>query len=63
MGSLRELMSRMGHTSTRAALVYLHDTDARQRDLATAVSELAREKLKPASNDHEATGSETGSGT
>ena len=43
--SLRELMSRMGHTSTRAALVYLHDTDDRQRSIATAVSDLAREKL------------------
>jgi integrase len=62
-GSLRELMSRMGHTSTRAALVYLHDTDARQRVLAAAVGELAREKLKPASNEQEATGPETGSGT
>jgi integrase len=43
--SLRELMARMGHASTRAALVYLHDTDDRQRIIATAVSDLAREKL------------------
>jgi hypothetical protein len=29
--SLRDLMARMGHADTRAALVYLHDTDDRQR--------------------------------
>jgi hypothetical protein len=39
---LRELMARMGHASTHAALVYLHDTDDRQRAIATAVSDLAR---------------------
>src|SRR5262245_45157199 len=33
--SLRELMARMGHASTRAALVYLHHTDDRQRAIAT----------------------------
>jgi integrase len=43
--SLRELMARMGHTSTQAALVYLHDTDDRQRIIAAAVSDLAQEKL------------------
>jgi integrase len=43
--SLRGLMARMGHASTRAALVYLHDTDDRQRIIATAVSDLAQEKL------------------
>jgi integrase len=39
--SLKELMARMGHASTRAALLYLHDTDDRQRAIATAVSDLA----------------------
>ena len=39
--SLRELMARMGHASTRAALVYLHDTDDRQRTIATVISDLA----------------------
>jgi hypothetical protein len=43
--SLRELMARMGHTSTRPALAYLHDTDDCQRIIAAAVSDLAREKL------------------
>jgi Phage integrase family len=43
--SLRELMPRMGHTSTRAALVYMHDTDERQRAIAGAVNDLARNEL------------------
>jgi hypothetical protein len=30
--SLRELMDRMGHSSARAALIYLHGSDARARD-------------------------------
>ena len=29
--NLRELMDRMGHSSTRAALIYLHSSNARQR--------------------------------
>jgi hypothetical protein len=32
--SLRELMDRMGHSSPRAALIYLHGSDARQRAIA-----------------------------
>ena len=35
--TLRELMERMGHASSRAALIYLHTTDDRQRTLAEAV--------------------------
>jgi hypothetical protein len=38
-------MARMGHASTRAALVYLHDTDDRQRAIATVISDLARSEL------------------
>jgi hypothetical protein len=38
-------MARMGHATTRAALVYLHDTDDRQRAIAAAVSDPARQKL------------------
>jgi integrase len=61
--SLRELMTRMGHSSTRAALVYLHDTDLRQHALATAVSELAQDQLGQGSSGHEGTAPETGTGT
>lgn len=45
LASLRELMARMGHASTRAALVYLHDTEDRQRAIAAAVSDLAAREL------------------
>lgn len=40
--SLRELMDRMGHNSTRAALIYLHGSDERQQAIADAVSKRAR---------------------
>jgi hypothetical protein len=35
----------MGHASTRAALVYLHDSEDRQRAIAAAVSDLAAREL------------------
>ena len=35
-------MDRMGHSSTRAALIYQHSSDERQRKLADAVGEAAR---------------------
>jgi integrase len=43
--NLRELMERMGHSSSRAALIYLHSTDDRQRTLAAAVADRARAEL------------------
>jgi integrase len=46
--NLRELMERMGHSSTRAALVYLHSTGERQRALADAVGKVARSALRQA---------------
>ena len=44
--SLRELMDRMGHSSARAALIYLHGSDARQRVIADGVSKLAERELR-----------------
>ena len=44
-----ELMERMGHASSRAALIYLHSTQERQRILADAISERTRKDLKAAS--------------
>ncbi len=44
--NLRELMARMGHSSTRAALIYLHSTDERQREIADALGDLAAVRLK-----------------
>jgi integrase len=43
---LRELMDRMGHSTARAAMVYLHATDERQRAIADALSELAEGNRK-----------------
>jgi integrase len=40
--SLRELMGRMGHSTTRAALIYQHRTAERDRLIAEAVSKLAQ---------------------
>jgi integrase len=36
--TLRELMDRMGHASSRAALIYLHSSPDRQRALADAIA-------------------------
>ena len=44
--NLRELMERMGHSSTRAAMIYLHSTSERQRALADTLSALIATKLK-----------------
>jgi hypothetical protein len=44
--NLRELMERMGHSTTRAALVYLHSTSERQRAIADAVDKAARATLR-----------------
>jgi integrase len=43
--TLRELMDRMGHSSSRAALIYLHSSDDRQRTLAEAVEQRALREL------------------
>ncbi|MDA0568063.1 site-specific integrase [Streptomonospora sp. S1-112] len=43
--SLRELMDRMGHSSTRAALIYMHARDNRARDIADALGKRAAEEL------------------
>src|SRR5262249_36755507 len=45
--NLRELMPRLGHSSTRAALTYLHSTDERQREIADALGDRAADELKP----------------
>jgi integrase len=43
--SLCELMDRMGHASTRAALIYLHGSDERQRKIASNLDALTRQGL------------------
>jgi integrase len=44
--SLRELMDRMGHSSPRAALIYLHGSDARQRAIADGLSKLVQGEFR-----------------
>ena len=46
--NMRELMERMGHSTSRAAMIYLHSTDPRQRALADAVDEAARDEVRQA---------------
>ena len=36
----------MGHSTTRAALIYLHGSDQRQQQIAQALSDLAMAELK-----------------
>ncbi|MEV0756687.1 site-specific integrase [Streptosporangium sp. NPDC050280] len=43
--SIRKLMERMSHSSTRAAMVYQHSTDERQRKVARKLDGLARGAL------------------
>lgn len=58
--NLRELMERMGHSSTRAALIYQHSTSERQRVIADAVGKAAKAALRKAKAPET---SETASGT
>ena len=58
--SLRELMTRMGHSSTRAALIYQHASRDRERAIGGAVSALV-EATRPDPIGH-ATGTEAESG-
>jgi hypothetical protein len=41
--SLRELMERMGHSSTRAALIYLHATRERDEAIAAGMGQMLKE--------------------
>jgi integrase len=43
--NLRELMARMGHDSARAALIYQHSSDQRQRAIADEIGKAARAEL------------------
>ena len=39
------MMDRMGHSSPRAALIYMDRSDARQREIADSLNKLARSEL------------------
>jgi integrase len=58
--SLRELMDRMGHSSTRAAMIYQHATKDRGREIADAIGarttqELARRRRSTHTSNERAT--------
>ncbi|MEU9839236.1 hypothetical protein AB0C69_08455 [Actinomadura sp. NPDC048032] len=40
------LPERMGHASDRAAMIYLHATDERHREIADTLSAMAKAELK-----------------
>ena len=42
---LRELMDRMGHSTSRAALIYLHGSMEGQQMIADAISEQAPHQM------------------
>jgi integrase len=44
--TLRDLLDRMGHASTKAALIYLHRSGARDRAIADALSVMVEEAQK-----------------
>lgn len=46
--TLPELKERMGHASNRAAMIYLHATDERHREIADSLSAMAKAELKKA---------------
>lgn len=41
-------MDRMGHSTTRAAPIYLHSTDERQRTIADLIDQRTRTELRMA---------------
>jgi len=40
-------MDRMGHSTARAAMIYLHGSDERQRAIADVISRRAASEFKP----------------
>jgi integrase len=50
--SIGELMNRMGHSSTRAASIYLHSREEREEQLAAALDSMARRELKESDAKH-----------
>jgi len=61
--SLAELMNRMGHSFTRAARVYLHAREERDRQLASTLDKMARRELRRSSGARNASQSGTQRGT
>lgn len=53
--SAKELMARMGHASSRAALIYLHATPQRDREIAAALSSVISASRSDDSRDRQGT--------
>ncbi|HEV7932354.1 MAG TPA: site-specific integrase [Actinomadura sp.] len=53
--TLPELKQRMGHASDRAAMIYLHATDERHREIADSLSAMAKAELKKAGTNRSGT--------
>ncbi|MFJ9814710.1 hypothetical protein ACIRU3_05440 [Streptomyces sp. NPDC101151] len=43
---MRELVTRLGHSSTRAALIYQHTSESREREIADGVDAAIVDALK-----------------
>ena len=57
--SLKELMARLGHSSTRAAMIYQHATRDRDQAIAKALGGLVQQvRLTTAIQPEEASGDE-----
>ena len=50
--NLRELMTRMGHSSSRAALIYQHASPEREHEIGAAVSRMIEDALDQARKGH-----------
>jgi integrase len=56
--TLKELMTRMGHASPKAAMIYLHAARDRDRAIADALGKLVAETLRPKADDDKRPSSE-----
>ncbi|WP_062431320.1 tyrosine-type recombinase/integrase [Herbidospora daliensis] len=45
--TLKELMARMGHASTKAAVIYLHGSKERDREIADGLGKIVEKGLRP----------------
>ena len=61
--SLRELMERMGHPSSRAALIYQHATQERDEAIAAGMGKLLRQARRKAKTADGGAGADLQSGT
>ena len=61
--SLRELMERMGHSSSRAALIYQHATQERDEVIAAGMGKLLRQARRKAKTADGGAGTDHSSGT